>query len=223
MRSASLLSWLKNLEPVPRRILSIGLPGLVFLLLPSSIPWRDRILTTWSAGVICFLTLILLMMLDATPEQTRARAQRREANPKTLFGLVVFTAFASLFAIGLMLAASGKGMFEQVGLSVVAIISSWLLTHTTFALNYARFYYNDDSLNPDGKGYIGGLDFPTDELPDYLDFMYFAFTISMTSQTSDVSITSRPLRRLVLAHEMVSFFFYSVIIGFVVNSIGNLI
>ncbi len=31
------------------------------------------------------------------------------------------------------------------------------------------------------------------------------------------------LRRLVLAHEMVSFFFYSVIIGFVVNSIGNLI
>ncbi len=205
MRSASLISWLKNLEPVPRRIISIGSAGLVFLLLPSSMHLRSRILTTWSAGVICFLTLILLMMLDATPEKARARARRWEANPKTLFGLVIFTAFASLFAIGLML-ASAKGMFEQVGLSVVAIISSWLLTHTTFALNYARFYYNDDSLNPDGGEYAGGLDFPTDESPDYLDFMYFAFTISMTSQTSDVSITSRPLRRLVLAHEMVSFF-----------------
>jgi len=136
--------------------------------------------------------------------------------------LVIFTAFASLFAIGLML-ASGKGKFEQIALSVVAVVWSWLLTHTTFALNYARFYYNDDSLNSDGRGYVGGLDFPNQEIPDYLDFMYFAFTISMTSQTSDVSITSRPLRRLVLAHELVSFFFYSVIVGLVVNTIGGLI
>lgn len=222
MRFTSLLNWLKNLAPVPRQLLSYGLAALVFLLLLPTVDWRTRVLATWSAGIICYLTLILLMMTNATPERTRARAQRVEPNPKILFGLVIFTAFASLFAIGLML-ASGKGKFEQIALSVVAVVCSWLLTHTTFALNYARFYYNDDSLNPDGRGYVGGLDFPNQEIPDYLDFMYFAFTISMTSQTSDVSITSRPLRRLVLAHELVSFFFYSVIVGLVVNSIGGLI
>jgi uncharacterized membrane protein len=222
MKFGSLLNWLKNLDSVPRRFVSFGLAGLIFLVLPSSVNWKNRLLATWSAGVVCFLALILLMMIYSTPERTRARAQRRQANPRTMFGLVIFTAFASLFAIGLML-ASGKDKFEQLALAVVAIISSWLLTHTSFALNYARYYYDDDNISNQERGYAGGLEFPTEEPPDYLDFMYFAFTISMTSQTSDVSITSRPLRRLVLAHEMVSFFFYSVIIGFVVNSIGNLI
>lgn len=92
-----------------------------------------------------------------------------------------------------------------------------------FAMHYARTYYNEvDLLNP--AQYVGGLEFPIDA-PDYLDFMYFAFTItiSMTSQTSDMSITSRPLRRLVLLHEMASFFLYSVIVATTVNTVANLV
>jgi len=54
--------------------------------------------------------------------------------------------------------------------------------------------------------YAGGLEFLTDELPGYWIFLYF--TISMTSQTSDVSIISRQICRIVLEQELVSFFFY---------------
>jgi uncharacterized membrane protein len=50
-----------------------------------------------------------------------------------------------------------------------------------------------------------------------------AFTISMTSQTSDVSITSRYLQRLVLVQELVPFFFYSVIIASSVDLIAGLV
>ena len=110
----------------------------------------------------------------------------------------------------------------QIWLSLLAILCSWLLTHTMFALHYARIYYNEVDMK-NLEIYAGGLEFPTDESPDYLDFMYFSFTISMTSQTSDVSITSRQIRRIVLAHEMGSFFFYSVIVATTVNTLANLI
>jgi uncharacterized membrane protein len=53
--------------------------------------------------------------------------------------------------------------------------------------------------------------------------MYFSFTIGMTSQTSDVSITSRFMRRLALGHGFVSFLFYSVIISLTIGVIGGLI
>ena len=223
MKLNSLLRRLKNLDVEPCLAISASVAGLVFFLIPSSVRLETRLLATWSSGILCFLSLLLLIMSDATPEKTRDRAQRREANPQFVFTLVVFTALASIFAIGFML-ASGKGKPDHVALSIVAILCSWLLTHTTFALHYARYYYDNDGpgFDPE-RGYVGGLEFPTEEPPDYFDFMYFAFTISMTSQTSDVSISARPLRRLVLAHELVSFFFYSIIIGFVVNTIDALI
>ena len=223
MRFNSLLSLLKNLDLEPCIAISIGLAGLVFLFVPSTVHLESRILASWSSGILCFLTLLLFIFSDSTPEKTRSRAQRLEPNPHMVFTLVIFTALASIFAIGFML-SNGKGKPDDVALSIVAILCSWLLTHTTFALHYARFYYDNDGLGFDPqRGYVGGLEFPGEESPDYFDFMYFAFTISMTSQTSDVSITSRPLRRIVLAHEIVSFFFYSIIIGFVVNTIDGLI
>jgi len=223
MRSNSLLRTITNLNLEPCIGASVLVAVLVFLLLSStSVPLDTRFLATWCSGILLFLTLLLIIMSDATPEKTRSRAKSREANPHLVFTLVIFTAVASIFAIGFML-AHGKNNPENVALSIVAIICSWLLTHTTFALHYARYYYDDDGPEVDPeRGYVGGLEFPNEQDPDYFDFMYFAFTISMTSQTSDVSIISPYLRRTVLAHEFVSFFFYSVIIGFVVNSVDAL-
>jgi uncharacterized membrane protein len=91
-----------------------------------------------------------------------------------------------------------------------------------FALHYAHVYYK--ACDPrDSAKHMGGLQFPNEERPDYLDFMYFAFTISMASQTSDVVVTARPLRRLVLLHAIVSFFFYSVILATTVNTVASLV
>jgi uncharacterized membrane protein len=104
----------------------------------------------------------------------------------------------------------------EVTLSLVAIVCSWFLTHTMFALHYTTCYYHPDILNQE-TGYSGGLDFPGEELPDYWDFMYFSFTLGMTAQTSDVSIPSLSMRRLALGHGMISFLFYVVILASGVN------
>lgn len=105
---------------------------------------------------------------------------------------------------------------------LLAVLAAWFLTHPSFALQYACYYYDDNFPKVNDFGYAGDLDFLREGKPDYLDFMYFSFTISLTSQTSDVAIEERRIRRLVLFHQIVSFFFYSVIVGLVINVIADL-
>ncbi|WP_224090076.1 DUF1345 domain-containing protein [Nostoc sp. MS1] len=228
---SGLLFWhslLSHLDSKTRLGLTIMLAMTVFLRLPNTIHLANRILTAWILGVFCFLTLVILMMCSATHQKTRYRAQRQEAQHLAVFILVVITACTSIFAIGLMQAINdSKNIPEstlalQIALSLVAVICSWFLTHTIFALHYATCYYNPDFMNEE-TGYVGGLDFPGDELPDYWDFMYFSFTIGMTAQTSDVSLPGSGIRRLAIGHAIISFFFYMVILASSVNVASGLI
>lgn len=214
-------SLLSHLDSKTRLVLSIMTGMGVFLLLPDSVHLDLHILIAWISGVLCFLTLVVLMMCSATPQKTRYRSLRQEAQHLAVFLLVVMTACTSIFAIGLIQAnANTKDMPPilvtiEVALSLVAVVCSWFLTHTAFALHYATCYYRPDYTEE--LGYVGGLDFPGEEMPDYWDFMYFSFTIGMTAQTSDVSIPSLSLRKVAIAHGIVSFFFYVVILASSVN------
>lgn len=59
--------------------------------------------------------------------------------------------------------------------------------------------------------------------PDYWDFHYFSFTISVAVQTSDVGVAGRGLRRVVLAHSLVGFVFNTAILGFTINIAAGLL
>jgi len=221
MNFGSLLITCQNLSPKHRTILSLWLATLVFLLMPS-FTIEIRILTAWSAGVLCFVALAWFMMFDATPGKTCYRAQRQEADHLAVFLLVVCIAFSSLFAIAVVLAKHKDSFTLSVGLSIVAIFSSWVLMHTMFALHYAAFYYRSNDFSLEGEA-MGGLEFSHVELPCYLDFLYFTFTLGMTSQTSDTQITSSVMRRLALGHTIMSFFFYSVVIALTVSIVSGLL
>ena len=95
---------------------------------------------------------------------------------------------------------------------------SWGVTQVAFALHYAHDYYRPDDSSDEG----GGLDFPACNSPDYWDFLYFSTSIGATSQTSDVSIKSRALRRLVTLHATVSFFFNTAVLALTVNIAASL-
>lgn len=218
--------FLRRLNSEVRLALSIGLGVLITLMLSPSLQAEIPLLAGWDIGILSYLGLISLSILNATPEQTLSLARVREPNSAAILAVVVIIACSSVFIIGFMLidikTTPQPQLLIQIWLSLIAILCSWLLTHTMFALHYARIFYNEaDELNL--EKYVGGLEFPTDEPPDYFDFLYFAFTISMTSQTSDISIASRTLRRLVLAQEFVSFFFYSIIIATIVNTVASLV
>lgn len=51
----------------------------------------------------------------------------------------------------------------------------------------------------------------------------FSFTIALTSQTSDVAIRSRSIRKAVLAQSVLSFFFNIAVLGLCVNVAAGLI
>jgi uncharacterized membrane protein len=108
-----------------------------------------------------------------------------------------------------------------LGLSVIAVILSWLLLHTAFGQHYARLYYEDrdrhENLFPGGSRQ--GFEFPGTPNPTYGDFLYISFAVGLTYAMSDVSVTNEIQRRMVLVHSIISFFFYSTVLGVVLNAI----
>jgi uncharacterized membrane protein len=94
------------------------------------------------------------------------------------------------------------------------------MLHFTFAFRYAHEFYE---VSGDGPAVDGGLTFPGEEQPDYLDFLYFAMVLGMTFQVSDVSITSRKFRRLATLHGLLGFLFNTVILALTVNIAAGLL
>lgn len=174
--------------------------------------------------MISFLGLSWWLMANATPDSMRRHAQHEDPGRLVILSLITAAAFASLSAIGFILHDKGSEnrlLILHLALSIVTIVGSWLLVHTIFASHYAHAYYQAGKSLRECKE--NGLDFPGDIEPDYWDFLYFSFVIGMTSQTSDVEVTSRQIRRLALLHGVLAFFFNTTIVAMTINIIAGLI
>jgi uncharacterized membrane protein len=126
---------------------------------------------------------------------------------------IALAACVSLVAVGSIPHDKGLPtaiMMMNLGISIATIVGSWLLVHTIFTQHYAHVYYQGDKTLDERKS--SGLDFPGELEPDYWDFLYFSFVIGMTSQVSDVNVTSRAMRQLSLLQGILSFFFNTTIL-----------
>ena len=208
-----------------RLILSALFSLVVSFFLPSWFSLSTRILSLWNAGMICFLISTWVLMVQAIPKTMRRNAQSQDEGRLVILSLITASACASILAITFILRETKDQniniIITHIILAVITIIGSWLLVHTIFAIHYAHEYYQDHKTLSNSPA--AGLDFPEDIEPDYWDFLYFAFVIGMTSQVSDVQITSRSLRRLSLFHGILSFFFNTVIVAMSINIIAGLI
>jgi uncharacterized membrane protein len=92
---------------------------------------------------------------------------------------------------------------------------AWLFSNTIYALHYAHLAY----IQP-GEG-CAGIEFPGTSKPIYWDFVYFAFTLGMTFQTSDVTINSGKIRRVVTLHCLAAFVFNIGVLAFTINVLGS--
>lgn len=208
-----------------RLILSIIFALILSFFLPSQLSLTTHILVIWDGGMIFFLVLTWILMVQAIPKTMRCNAQSQDEGRLVILGLITAAACASILAIAFILKETHEKsesiLIFHVMLSVITIVGSWLLVHTIFAMHYAHEYYQDHKIQSNTKA--GGLDFPEDIEPDYWDFLYFSFVIGMTSQVSDIQITSRSLRRLALWHGILSFFFNTSIVAMSINIIAGLI
>jgi uncharacterized membrane protein len=188
---------------------------------PLALQWGSRVLAGWDAGVAIYLILTLSMMWHADVTHIRRRASEEDEGAAFILVLSIIATFASLVAVVFALGGAKQGTGGaalHVLLAFATILLSWAFVHTIFSFHYAHEYYGE---RRDGK--IGGLNFPEDREPDYRDFLYFSLVIGMTSQVSDVAITSKVLRRIAAVHGVLSFFFNLVVLALTVNLVANLI
>ncbi len=205
----------------PQRLLYGLVAGLATAALPLPLVWQFRGLVGWSAGVAVYLALAWWLCERFDAKRTRERAQAQDEPSVVLFLLMLLATAACVTAIVVMMQGklySGTERTMYVALSLVALIASWLFIQTIFAFRYAHRYYQEEKRNePDGPGlqFPGGLD------PDYFDFLYYAHVVGMTSQVSDVQVTSREMRRLTLVHSVLSFGFNMLVLALSINVVAG--
>ncbi len=185
---------------------------------------QTRGLLAWDVFGVAYLLFIAWLMVATDTDRMEERAEAQQEGEWTLFWLVVLGATASFVAIigefGSMKGAVGAARDLKVGLVAATLILSWFLLQTVFALRYAHEYYQRSGAE---TAIDAGLEFPSDDKPDYLDFLYFSVVLGMTFQVSDVQISSRKLRRLALVHGLLGFLFNTVIIALTVNLASGLL
>ncbi len=205
-----------------RRLMYSAAAGVVTALLPMPLTFQAHGLLAWCVGTGCYLVLSWWLAVEFDAARTRARAQAQDQSGKILFFLLLLVVLASIAAIVMMLhSVKGLSTVQRTAhlvLAMTALACSWLLMHTIFAFRYAHRYYQE-LLEPGPNG--GGLEFPGQQDPDYFDFLYCAYVVGMTSQVSDVQVTSREMRRLTLVHSVTAFAFNMVVLALSINVIAG--
>ena len=209
-RRDPLQRWVRVVRARPRLFLAILLGLAVATFLPAEWRPQTRLLAGWDIALGLYLLLAFRLMANCDTNQIKRRAAHQDEGRITILVLVVAAAMASLIAI-LAELGGAKPQPAHLALAAVTILLSWAFTHTIFAIHYAHEYYGERAHNG------SGLNFPGGEPPDYWDFVYFSFVVGMTSQVSDVAVTSRVLRRLVAAHGVASFIFNATLLALTVN------
>ncbi|MFV3381286.1 DUF1345 domain-containing protein [Pseudomonas sp. NY15354] len=181
----------------------------------------QRILAGWNLGVWLYLVLVFWLTWRAKADTVRKVARVEDENAGLVLFTVCFAAIASLAAVTLQLAASrglqGSDQALHYLYTGLTVAGSWLLIGCIFSLHYARLFYTADHHEPP-------LRFPDGErAPDYWDFHYFSFTLSVAVQTSDIGVAGRGMRRVVLAHSLVCFVYNTAILGFTINIAAGLL
>jgi uncharacterized membrane protein len=213
------VAWYDFRRARTRLSLSLVLGVLAVLLLIAVLPGPVAAIGGWDAAALSLLASTWWILARGDAADTQRRASMEDPGRRVLLLLSLVSSLVSFFAAALLIHKMDETSAWH-GLSVAVCLSApllaWLLTHSVYALHYAHLYYQ---ASDEGKG----LSFPGDEAPDDFDFAYFAFTVGMTFQTSDVEITTKRLRRSVLFHAVLSFVFNTAVIALALNlALGKL-
>ena len=210
--------------PIQRFVISVIVAVIIYLLLlASDLEVMIRVMIAWSVFALSYIITSCIVFFTQSSQDIQKHSRQEDGSRIYVFLLVVITSFASLFTVLLLMLSRNKTDTPQMIFIPVAIscmLFSWLMVHTIFAFHYAHLYYSDDT--DDSTKHAEGLEFPGEKKPDYIDFVYFSFVIGMTFQVSDIAVTSRSIRRLVILHGLLSFGLNTFVVALTINLIAGL-
>jgi uncharacterized membrane protein len=166
------------------------------------------------AALICLL-LSAPLLRSRDPKLVREHARQNDANRTLLLIITGIVLIALLAAIGAETMDRRPEPLTKL-LVIATLILAWLFSNVVCALHYTHLAYLDQDRADDE-----GLDFPGTDQPVHADFVYFAFTLGMTFQTSDVVIRDPRIRRFVTLHSFGAFVFNIGVLAFTINVLGS--
>jgi len=177
--------------------------------------WAQGSMAGFDGAALLFLAS-LTPLLNDQPGQMREAAKRNDANRVSLLGVTGIVMVVVLASVSSELMRKGNPKGWEIVMIIATLCLAWLFSNVVYALHYAHLFYTGLK----GKD-AGGIDFPETKEPDYWDFMYFSTCLGMTFQVSDMNITSRGMRKVVMFHCLAAFVFNLGILAFSINVLGG--
>lgn len=197
--------------------------GLFLLACIFMMPLAVWLLGTQGGIMAGFDVAVLLFMATLHPffshdtAMMRRHAREGDANRTATLVVTGIVMIVMLVVIASDLKQRTAPSTAQLALILVTLVLGWLFSNLVYTFHYAYLFYRDDKTGGDH----GGIEVPDKAEPDYWDFAYFAFTLGMTFQTSDIAITSSAIRRVVLFHSLAAFVFNLGVLAFTINILGG--
>lgn len=217
-------NFFERLTSVQKLLISALIAAVGYFIIPFNLSTHlPHIIFSWDIFCILMLITTWITFYSTPPVRIREQARKEDSTRVVVFFIVLIATCISLLAVILILITKASTTTEKavaMPVAVACLFLSWCLVHTIFAIRYAHMYYADHEKQKENPA--GGLDFPKEDHPDFVDFAYFAFTLGMTFQVSDVEISARRIRRLAFWHSLLSFGYNATIIALTVNVIAGL-
>ena len=173
------------------------------------------IMAGFDLAAFIFLLLVAPVIRVRDPVMVHQHAKENDANRT---GLIVLTAIVMVVLLAAIGAETMTHHPEPLtkALVITTLVLAWLFSNIVYAFHYAHLAYRTD---PDAS--CSGIEFPGTREPTYWDFVYFAFTLGMTFQTSDVTISDSGIRKFVTFHSFAAFVFNIGVLAFTINVLGS--
>jgi uncharacterized membrane protein len=179
-----------------------------------------RLLIAWNVGAWVFLILIAHMVTNPKREAS-VWSRPEDENQWVLVALGILASLAAVAAIiwelGPVKNMAGWEKAGHLALVGATVLSAWTFLQVMFALHYAGVYFQRHK-----GGIAGGLEFPGGAPPNWTEFFYQAFTLGCTFASSDVNVSSKRMRRIVVLQGVACFFFNAIILALTINVAANL-
>ncbi len=223
-KNSEIPKWVATTSGYQKLLLSLAFAACLFAAsYLFTISGNTRIILSWDAFAIAMIILSWLLFFNTTAAQQHDIVKRQDEDIRVIFAIVLSAVCVSLLGTVLLIMNAEQSVFDKslrTVATLAAVATSWILLHTIFTIRYAHLYHNYDDIEKGKQG--GGIDFSNAEAPDYIDFAYFSFVIGMTFQVSDVTISSKTVRRFVLLHSLISFVFNTIIVALTVNVVAGI-
>ena len=204
--------------------MAVAVASLAFVLVPNSVGFSAKSALVWNAGGLTYLALAFRLMSISAIEGIMRRARIEDETRVVFFVLILLAVLSSFYAVFALIGdaktLTGSVKTWHIALAALTVLVSWLVMQVIFTLHYAHAFY---AMKNCAGAVARGMKFPDDDAPDYWDFFYFTTSIGATSQTSDVAITSKDIRRLVAFQAVLSFVFNTTIVALAINLASGLV